>query len=139
MNFLIAQGPVSDTLGKSVDAATSLLSGRSDAMLILAIGAALVGLWIWKVVIPERSSKQENAAKQLEIQQKQGEIIAELSKVTSATHTTANDMHMRVKVMFAVSSVQTEILRKLTEGKLPVGEELAQIKGMYHLIERDSI
>lgn len=127
----------------AVRSATSLLQERGDAMLILTSVFALAGLWIWKVVIPERASRREQdvlresarvVTEKLhsETLAKQAETIAALGQVTAMIHDTTTHTHNNTTVLIRLSELQVECTEKISQhcGCDSVRESLSEMRGI---------
>ena len=140
--MLIADTPTAEV----VRSATSLLQDRGDAMLILTSIFALAGLWIWKVVIPERASRREQdalrEAARVETEKlhsetlaKQAETIAALGQVTAMIHDTTNNTHNNTAVLLRLSELHIDCAEKITHhvGCHSVRDSLSEMRGIVKL------
>lgn len=131
----------------SIDSAihdtTVLLSNRGDAMLILTISFALAGLWVWKVVIPERTARREQdtlrEAARLETEKlhsetlaKQADTIAAMGQVTATIHDTTTHTHDDISVMLQVFEIQMECIDRIAQHCKcnEVRDSLIEIRGI---------
>ena len=123
--------------------ATSLLSGRGDAMLILTIIFASAGLWVWKVVIPERAARREQdtlrEAARLETEKlhsetlaKQADTIAALGQVTATIHDTTTHTRNNTTVLIQVAELQIECFDRISQhvGCDVVRDNLSELRGI---------
>ena len=128
---------------EAVRSATALLQNRGDAMLILTSIFALAGLWIWKVVIPERASRREQdvlrEAARIETEKlhsetlaKQAETIAALGQVTAMIHDTTTNTHNNTTVLIRLSELQVDCTEKISQhcGCDSVRESLSEMRGI---------
>ena len=128
---------------ETVRGATTLLQDRGDAMLILTSIFALAGLWIWKVVIPERASRREQdvlrEAARIETEKlhsetlaKQAETIAALGQVTAMIHDTTTHTHNNTTVLLRLSELQVDCTEKISQhcGCDSVRESLSEMRGI---------
>lgn len=128
---------------EALRSATSLLQDRGDAMLILTSIFALAGLWIWKVVIPERAARREQdvlrEAARIETEKlhsetlaKQAETIAALGQVTAMIHDTTTHTHNNTAVLIRLSELQVDCIEKISQhcGCDAVRESLSEMRGI---------
>lgn len=122
---------------------TELLSDRGDAMLILTIILAMGGLWVWKVVIPERAARRDQdtlrEAARLETEKlhsetlaKQADTIAALGQVTATIHDTTTHTHNNTTVLLQAVSLQVDCAEKLSQhvGCDSVRDSLSELRGL---------
>jgi heme/copper-type cytochrome/quinol oxidase subunit 2 len=115
---------VSGQIPETAQAAKEILETRSDAMVILAIVAGLAGIWLWKVVIPERIARREMNAreqeariesdkKQQEIAETQAATIAALGQATASIHSHTLTTYEDVSILVSMSEAQIECFEQL--------------------------
>ena len=127
----------------AIDNATSLLSDRGDAMLILTSIFALAWLWVWKVVIPERTARREQdalrEAARLETEKlhsetlaKQADTIAALGQVTAMIHDTTTHTHNNTTVLIQVAELQLDCVDKISKhcGCDSVHESMSEMRAI---------
>lgn len=132
-----------------INSTTTLLSNRGDAMLILTIIFALAGLWVWKVVIPERTARREQdalrEAARLETEKlhsetlaKQADTIAALGQVTATIHDTTTGTHNDIRVLLQVAEIQMECVDRIGQhcGCDVVRDQLSEIRGIIKMASR---
>lgn len=129
--------------------AAEILKGRSESLVILAIGAVVGGLWIWKVVVPERASARDMRAsaetarhlsdqKQQEIALKQADTIAALGQVTTAIHGTTQLTQESIDVLIEVSKLQVDCLAKVSSATgCDLRDPLSEMRGVLKMVRRE--
>jgi len=136
--------PAADvSVDSTIHDATSLLSNRGDAMLILTIIFALGGLWVWKIVIPERAARREQdalrEAARIETEKlhsetlaKQADTIAALGQVTATIHDTTRHTHSNTNVLMRAAELQMECADRISQhvGCDAVRDSLSELRGI---------
>lgn len=130
----------------AINSATELLRGRGDAMVILTSIFAMAGLWVWKVVIPERAARREQdalrEAARMETEKlhsetlaKQADTIAALGQVTAMIHDTTNNTHNNTTVLLRLSELHIDCAEKISHhvGCDSVRDSLSEMRGIVKL------
>ena len=119
----------------AVSAASSLLDGRSDAMVILVAVLVIVAVWIWKVVLPQKASDQRPRDADKEIHRQNANTLAELSKVTTGIHDKTAQSHKTLSAMVEVKEIELCALGKISDfTKCDIREEISEAKGVLRAI-----
>lgn len=140
------------SVDSTIHDATALLSNRGDAMLILTIIFALGGLWVWKVVIPERAARRDQDARReaarLETEKlhsetlaKQADTIAALGQVTATIHDTTRHTHSNTNVLLQAAEIQMECVDKIGRHVNcdAIHDSLSELRGIIKMaMTRDS-
>lgn len=138
--WVVAVGQVTE----SVQAARDVLDSRSDAMVILAILSGLAGIWMWKVVIPERTARKEmdfrsqearieSDERQQHIAETQAETLAALGHATAAIHINTTSTYGDVAVLVNMTEAQIECLEKLSAVlKCDLSSQLMKMRNLIH-------
>jgi hypothetical protein len=139
--WMIAIGQVTET----AQVARDVLDNRSDAMVILAILSGLAGIWMWKVVIPERSARKEMDAreqvariesdkKQQEIAETQAATIAALGQATASIHSHTLLTHEDVSILVSMSEAQIDCFERISEvSKCDMSHQIARMRKLLAL------
>lgn len=127
----------------AINNATELLRGRGDAMVILTSIFALAGLWVWKVVIPERAARREQdalrEAARMETEKlhsetlaKQADTIAALGQVTAMIHDTTTHTHNNTTALLQMAELQVNCTERISQhvGCDDVRESLSEMRGV---------
>ena len=125
--FMFAQDPVSATAGT----VGSLLSGRSDAMVILVLSLMVFGFWLWKIHLPRQESERVLRMADKVIHETNALTLAELGKVAAGVHVTTTDSRQMQRVMVEVKHIEFDMFAKVAKAaNCDIGEELAEAKGV---------
>lgn len=123
------------TTATAASTASSLLSDRSDAMVILVGVLGIVALWIWKIQIPAKQSEQKLREADKEIHHQNAATLAELSKVTTGIHDKTVHTHKNLTAMMEVKDIELDCLSKLADyTKCNIQSELSEAKGVIRSI-----
>ena len=124
------------TAATAVTTATGILSTRSDAMIILVIVLAGVGLWIWKVLIPRQASEQKLREDMTKILATNSDTLAELSKVSSSIHTNTSQSNTTLNAMVAIKYMEVDCIEVIAKNSgLDLTKPLSEIRGVLKAVE----
>ena len=119
----------------AINTGTSLLSNRSDAMVILVGVLALIGLWIWKVHIPRVESERKIHEANKEIHQTNANTLGELSKVTSSIHATATHSNTTLRAIVEIKEIELECIDVIAEKtQCNIREKISEARGVMRAV-----
>jgi hypothetical protein len=124
------------TAATAVTSVTGILSSRSDAMVILVLGLACLGLWLWKVHIPRQASEQKLRDDTTKILAVNSDTLAELSKVSGAIHATATHSNTTLNAMVAIKHMEVDCIEHIaTKAGCDLTRPLSEIRGVLKAVE----
>ena len=114
---------------------SSLLSDRSDAMVIL-VGLIIVAiLWIWKVLIPQRESDQALREADKKIHQENAATLSKLSAVTASIHSNTAHSNTTIRAMLEVKEIELDCIGMISNHtQCDVRDKLAEAKGVLRAV-----
>jgi hypothetical protein len=132
--FFFAQDPA--TAATAATAASSLLSGRSDSMLVLAGVLVLAGLWIWYIAIPKSKVDQESRKMQDETSRMHAETLDKLTQITSTIHNTTSKSGTTLNAIMMLKKIEVECFDIIAnETKCNIGRQLSEMRGVVMAVE----
>ena len=119
----------------AVSTGSSILEGRSDAMVILVGVIALAALWIWKIHIPRVESERKLHEANKEIHQTNANTLGELSKVTSTIHTTTLNSNTTLRAIVEVKELELDCIGVVAEkAGCDVRDKLSEARGVMRAV-----
>jgi hypothetical protein len=119
----------------AVNAGSSILANRSDAMVILVGLIALAALWIWKIHIPRVESERKLHEANKEIHQTNANTLGELSKVTSTIHTTTINSNTTLRAIVEVKELELECIGVVAEKSgCDIRDKLSEARGVMRAV-----
>jgi cytoskeletal protein RodZ len=116
-------------------AATSILSDRSDAMVILVGMIALAGFWLWKVHMPRQQFEQKLREADKAIHQSNANTLEELSKVTTTVHQTTTHSNTTLRAMVEVKEIELDCIGRVAEkAQCDISSQLAEARGVLRAV-----
>lgn len=116
-------------------AASSILSDRSDAMLILVGLICLFGFWLWKIHLPRQESEQKLREADKAIHQSNAATLEELSKVTTTVHQTTTHSNTTLRAMVEVKEIELDCIDKVASAtQCDIRSELAEARGVLRAV-----
>ena len=119
----------------AISTGTSLLSNRSDAMVILVAFLALAALWIWKVHIPRVESERKLHEANKEIHQTNADTLGELCKVTTSIHATANHSNTTLRAIVEIKEIELECIDVIAEKtQCNIKDKISEARGVMRAV-----
>jgi hypothetical protein len=119
----------------AVNAGSSILANRSDAMVILVGLIALAALWIWKIHIPRVESERKLHEANKEIHQTNANTLGELSKVTSTIHATTINSNTTLRAIVEVKELELECIGVVAEKSgCDIRDKLSEARGVMRAV-----
>lgn len=120
----------------AVTSVTGILSSRSDAMVILVLVLGGLGIWIWKVVIPQKESEKKNREEMTKILAVNSDTLAELSKITGSIHTNTTHSNTTLNAMIAIKHMEVDCIEYIAEKSgYDLTKPLSEIRGVLKAVE----
>lgn len=124
-----------DAVGGVATTVSSILSGRSDAMVILIGTMLLGGFWLWKIHLPRQESDRKLREADKAIHETNSQTLAELGKVTAGVHSTTVDSNKTLRAMIEVKHIEIDCLSAVSEfTKCDIREQLAEARGVLRAV-----
>ncbi len=119
----------------AINTGTSLLSNRSDAMVILVGFLALAALWIWKVHIPRVESERKLHEANKEIHQTNADTLGELCKVTTSIHATATHSNTTLRAIVEIKEIELECIDVIAEKtQCDIRDKISEARGVMRAV-----
>jgi hypothetical protein len=124
------------TAAAAASTASSILSTRSDAMVILVLGLVVLGLWVWKVLIPRQAAEQKLRDDMTKILATNSDTLAELSKVSGSIHENATHSNTTLNAMVAIKHMEVDCIEHIANhAGCDLTRPLSEIRGVLKAVE----
>lgn len=128
-----------DTAATAVSAASSILEGRSESLVILVLFVAAGLLWVWKVTLPRMDSDRKLREADKEIQKTNSETLQKLTDVTSTIHRTTSKSSHTMSAFLEIKKIEVDCIENVaTKVGCDLIKPLSEIRGVLKAIEAGS-
>ncbi|MFO0940070.1 MAG: hypothetical protein U0930_04820 [Pirellulales bacterium] len=123
------------TATTAIQSTNSLLSNRSDAMVILVGLIVLAAFWLWKIQLPRLESERKLREADKEIHRTNSETLAKLSTLTEGIHQTTNNSLTTIHAMVEVKEIELDCITEIADKtECDVREKIAEAKGVLRAV-----
>lgn len=132
--FFFAQDPA--TAVTAANAASTLLSGRSDSMIMLAGVGVLAGLWIWYIAIPKSKADVDSRKMQDETSRMHAETLDKLTQVTSAIHTNTSRSGTTLNAIMTIKKLEIDCFDTIANAtNCNLNRQISEMRGVVMAVE----
>ena len=127
----------------AIDATKEILDGRSELLVAFAFvvicAGGIIGVYLWKIVAPDRRDARENRADHLKIQTLLAGNVVQLTGVARATHALSAKTADNTTTLLAIEEARVDALRKIQDFvKCDLSDEISKIESLLSFAKRQT-
>ena len=134
--MFFAQSTIFAQAETTATAVSSVLSGRSDPMIILVAVLVLAGLWIWYIAVPRAASDRKIQEASQETSRINAETLKQLTAVTTSMHGRVNQSGTTLNAILTIKKIEIDCFDAIaTATNCNLNKQISEMRGVVMAVE----